>query len=744
MRRIGIVLAAAVVLAGLGTAYAWWGGSGKRGTIDGVDVAPATAARSDADVAAVATEQRDATRGVGAEPSGQILFGDLHVHTTLSDDAFLLNLPLMGGAGAMTPADACDFARHCAALDFWSINDHAQSLHPEDWKNTVASIRACNDRAGDPRNPDSVAFLGWEWTQAGLSPDEHYGHKNVVLAHTDDARIPARPIAAKARPLLFSGMSPLVRGFVGLLDGRFDDLSRRVAQRTDAPVCGDGPVRTLDADCKEVAPTPADLFRKLDDWGHDAIVIPHGTAWGVYTPPDSSWDKQLAGALHDPDWQTMLEVYSGHGDSEVYRDWRPLTRDGAGEPVCPGARDDYLPVCRQAGRIIRARCLAAGESGAECETRAETARQNAMRAGKDAIATIENGSSQEWLDAGQCRDCNQPSFNYVPTGSAQYIAALGNFGTDPDAPRRFRMGFMASSDNHSARPGTGFKELLTHSDGGFDDPDGAPALGKALRARLGGSGEGAARSVRILPGETSVLSSLAGAERTASFQYTGGLVAVHADGRDRASIWEALERRSIYGTSGPRILLWFELLTEEGALPMGSELESDATPRFRVRAVGSRTQKPGCPDEPLAQLGPDEVARLCVGECYHPGDTRRPIERIDLIRIRPQVRPDEDIGGLIDDPWQSFECDGDAAGCVATFRDDAFPAGGRDTVYYARVFEAPAPTANGTPLNCTRDAAGRCTAVAICGDTEPCLAPDRPRAWSSPIYLDHPSARRSR
>ena len=107
---------------------------------------------------------------------------------------------------------------------------------------------------------------------------------------------------------------------------------REIARLSECPA---GRSPELPSDCREFAETPETLFRKLDEWGFDAMVIPHGTTWGFYTPPGSSWDKQLTAAQDDPDRQTLLEIYSGHGNSEEYREWREFEIGPDGEKICP-------------------------------------------------------------------------------------------------------------------------------------------------------------------------------------------------------------------------------------------------------------------------------------------------------------------------------------------------------------------------------------------------------------------------
>lgn len=66
-----------------------------------------------------------------------------------------------------------------------------------------------------------------------------------------------------------------------------------------------------------------------------------------------------------------------------------------------------------------------------------------------------------------------------------------------------------------------------------------------------------------------------------------------------------------------------------------ANVESADAPTFKVRALGAFEQKPGCPADSSIALGDARLELLCGGECYHPADTRKVIERIEVVRITP-------------------------------------------------------------------------------------------------------------
>jgi hypothetical protein len=703
------------------------------------------AALLEAEARAQASAREDlAPRQRSAVGDRRILFGDLHVHTTYSIDAYLYGLPIFGGEGAHPPADACDFARHCAGLDFFSLNDHAEGLTLERWRRSIESVRQCNARAGDPADPDLVAFMGWEWTQTGTTPEGHFGHKNVIFPGLGEHELPARPISALADDVMgrarFLWLARIAEAIASVGAPAYADFLWWVRRLASVPLCERGvDTRELPLDCQENAPTPEVLFEKLAQWGLETLVIPHGLTWGIHAPPGAQLDVQLTAARHAPDTQRLLEVYSGHGSAEVYDDAAALADAAARRGECAAGTPDFLPCCWRAGEIVGARCDA--PDSAACAERVGEARQLALAAGRRPFWVLPDTSVEDWLDCDQSRGAFKPAMSGRPGQTAQYGLAISSFD-ERDAngrPRRFRFGLIGSSDIHSARAGTGYKQVARK---GMSDARGfaSPTVESWLSRFVQGETRDPGRA-RPSPPEPVGFRSLLDVERGASFLYPGGLVAVHASARDRRSIWDALVRREVYGTSGPRILLWFELSNAPGGpAPMGSEVRLSDAPRFEVRAVGSRMQRPGCPAESAEALPAEELDRLCLGECHHPGDARHAIAAIEVVRIRPQIRAGEPIEGLIEDPWRRFPCDPDPAGCAVRFEDPEFAAAGREAVYYVRALQEATAAVNGSNLRASFDADGNAVAVTPCygGHRTPhdddCLAPVQERAWSSPIF----------
>ena len=692
---------------------------------------------------------------VSQKPSAKkILFGDLHVHTTFSFDALLLNLPIANGEGTHPVADACNFARFCSNLDFFAITDHAEWLTKREWKDSLDSIQNCARVSDNLDEPPLVPFLGWEWTQASVNKDTHYGHKNIIIRGIDKEEVPSMPISTTSGAFnsFAFGSTTLVTAAAVLLDfpnrkhyldWRFKSLVAKASKD-----CKQGEELNSNSDCYEKAETSAELFRKLEQLNLDTLVIPHGSAWGNVTPPLTSWDLQLNPNAHNASLNKLLEIYSGHGNSEEYRPWAPMEVQNDETLLCNQPSQSYVPDCFQAGEIIRERCRVSAGSDEECNKRAVEARQIFVSSNPLGLLTVPGYDPMEWKDSGQCKDCFLPAFDYRPKMSAQYALALTDFSTEE--PLRFRYGFIGSSDNHQARPGTGYKEnkrkLNTESRVDMESQTGRnfmnprlsdPKLPLAQKLDLGPDSElecyGIQCSKVTLPLQS---------ERASSFLYTGGLVAAHVESRNREEIWGALNSREVYATSGERILLWFDLVNhpDGSTVPMGAETEMSSSPKFQVKALGAQKQLPGCSPIDSENLSSKVLERLCRGECFNPSDERKNISRIEVIRIRPQVYEGEPINALIEDPWRTFKCEPSQEGCQVEFIDEQFEGSSREIVYYVRAVQEPTEAINASGLDCELDQNGRCIKVNLCGDPKgkgkgDCLSFTEERAWSSPIFV---------
>ena len=468
--------------------------------------------------------------------------------------------------------------------------------------------------------------------------------------------------------------------------------------------------RNLNEECKERAETPKELFTRLDELGLEAIVIPHGTTWGIHSPANSSMSSQLYNGNHDPDKQRLMEVYSGHGNSEIYQKFLHAEEISPGIFKCPPPTDNFEPCCWRAGIIVNEQCKK--ETGVGCADKANDIKEQFANnaSGLLRFGLVENATEEDWNQCGQLKDSFLPAYTYRPAMSSQ--AALASQINTSGVLNSFKLGLIGSTDNHKARAGAGYKEFA--------------------RKSMGDSWGAKDNLTWILP-----------PERGASFYSTGGLVAVHADRLDRNKIYDSLYEREVYATSGERILLWFNLINGQEEVPMGSELAISKNPFFEVRAVGSYKQLPGCPDYVNNSMSKEEIERLCLNECYNPTNERNLIDRIEVIKIIPTENLDA-LDNAIQDPWLVFDCNDTGQGCLVSFEDKQFTKDKVSSVYYIRAIQEESLAVGGDPLRCEYNEKGECIKIKPCYASGPefepsddCLAPIGERAWSSPIFLNY-------
>jgi hypothetical protein len=217
----------------------------------------------------------------------------------------------------------------------------------------------------------------------------------------------------------------------------------------------------------------------------------------------------------------------------------------------------------------------------------------------------------------------------------------------------------------------------------------------------------------------------------------GGLAVVWAEENTRESLFAALARREVYGTSGPRIALrvfggWalpddlcsggFAVRGYAGGVPMGALLparpEGAAAPQIALQVA----RDPGTATHPGVGLERAQLIKLWVG----PDGRYR--ERV--VDVAPGA-----AGAELDTEACRPPAGGSERLC-AVWRDPDFDAQ-RPALYYARVLEL--PTCRWSTLACNAAAVDCARPDTIGPGDEPCCDPQYPRAtreraWSSPIW----------
>jgi len=601
-------------------------------------------------------------------PLRRALFGDLHVHTRWSFDAYVQDV-------RVTPAEALAFAQGASVrlppldadgvgtrevrlerpLDFVALTDHAEYL---------GEMAACLDPASPAYDAEPCVAM-----RAGdVSATFAWGGN---LTEEDPERFEEICGAADCGGLARDGWQRTIddaeaaddatdactfTAFVGYeysCSTNVSNLHRNVLFRN-------GAVPALPTTCFE-EPDPWGLWRALDrdclgadpvdGVQCDVLAIPHNSNWSNGTmfdveypfAPDPAGTAELA--RFRADLEPLVEIYQHKGDSECSPGFtNPL---GAPDEQC-GFEKIRIPPFDDCGENTGAGAMA----GLGCLSRRDFVRD----------VLVEGLLEEE------------------------------RFGANP-----YRLGIIASTDTHNGIPGAVDEASFPGHTG---REEGSPA------ARL--------QSGQLIPG--GVLMS------------GGGLAGVWAQENSRDGVFDALQRREAFGTSGPRIQprLFAGFGLDEGlcdapdmldqgyagGVAMGGELRGEDGP---LRLLAAALADPGTAANPGGRLQRLQIVKGWVDE--EGGHT----EVIDVAG--------DDSGGVDPDTCAPLDAGAGASSLCTVWTDPTWSADQR-AYYYLRVLEVPS----------CRWSAAQCNGLAAQDRPPSCSDPDIPRtiqerAWTSPIWV---------
>jgi hypothetical protein len=612
------------------------------------------------------------------EPLRTALFGDLHVHTALSSDAWSYDVEVR-------PADAYGYAfgepirlpprdaqgrgtrsvRIDRPLDFAAVTDHAEFL---------AEQRLCVDPESEVYETDVCRALrastGPMDSPLALEIMHPFPSREEEVCGADGARCDAARSLAWQETIeaaeAWNDTSPACRRttFIGYEYSSHrlgSNLHRNVIFRSS--IVPMRPVSYLDVQREW------ELWQLLRHTCNDsgsgcaALAIPHnsnisnGRMFAVDHPGARSLEAQADRARLRARMEPVVEVMQHKGDSECRPDAPGIL--GATDELCGFEKFEDNAFRRRGGDAPPGECW--------------------------------DGALADWIPH-LGPDCVSHG-SYARYALTEGLAEEARIGVNP-----FKFGLMASTDTHNGMAG-GVEERSWPGHLGIADG--------AIETRLDPR-----------PG---VMGNMANGP--------GGLVGVWAEENSRAAIFDAIRRREVFGTSGPRIRPRFfggwqlppDLcgrsdalsLADASAVPMGADLpdrSGDGPPVFAVLAA----RDPGTDTAPGGLLQRIQIVKGWVDD---DGGLHQAV--VDAVGGENGASVDPDTCAP-QGPGADFLC--------GVWRDPDFdPA--RRAVYYARVVENPS----------CRYSAWQCLGLPEGDRPAGCDAAQIPRvqqerAWTSPIW----------
>jgi hypothetical protein len=610
------------------------------------------------------------------QPLRRALWGDLHVHTSYSSDAWGFGLRLMPedayryafGDTVHLPLEGDPFARPVRIdrpLDFAAVTDHAEFLGEQgvclDPDSPGYDSDFCKvERSGEGRAPAKIMRI---MSPFSTRDKDTCGDDGARCARYLDEAWQAIVDAAQVHNDTSENCEHTA--FVAYEYSSFrlgSNLHRNVIFRNS--VVPARPISYLDVHREW------DLWRILQErcidsgLGCDAVAIPHnsnisnGRMFAVDYPGIGSPEEQAQRAALRARLEPVVEIMQHKGDSECRNGLEGVL--GGVDELCDFEKFETL----------------AFES----------------TVGKDEdVGTCYDGPMADWVPhlGPNCLDRN----SYVRYALIEGLREQQRIGVNP-----YKFGLSASTDTHNGIPGAVDERSFP----------GHLGLGDATPAQR-------VQFDPAIPGNAN--------------NGPGGLIGVWAEENSRDSIFDALQRREVFGTSGPRIVPRFfggweyaanlcdsaDMLEQAyaGGVPMGADLPEQAAgaPRFLVAATADAGTE-ASPGTPLQRL------QVVKGWADSEGNHH---QRVFDVAGNP------DNGASVDPASCAPQGQGYAQLC-AVWEDPAFDES-IAAVYYLRAVEN--PSCRFTAHQCLQLPEGERPADCAAPRIDPVI---QERAWSSPIW----------